>query len=690
MKSFVEHTYIGSGPKAKAAAKAHLNYIQHRGGHDKELGGRTFFDRDRDDSSGADFRRALARASDYGALMHKLILSPGCKNVNLREYTREVVEALGDSKGLELQWHAVIHKNTDHDHVHVAILGRDEKGRQLKLDRHDHNYAREVGDKYLERKHEFDRYFENTLENIVLKEAPPERGLDLEKLFKPFRPEKDKKQPARDKQDRKRKENKEFFSRKERPTQLPARKKNRKQRLLEARGRNDFYHDLYVSNMNRQRLNQLKEAKPDLGHFIEQELAQQDRHDAIRREEIAKKVAELDRILGIAPAKTREKKTEIEQKKREPETHRINTDEIDMELIASEDKLVLHNGDVISKYDTAEFLKAKNNELKSSPRSEWLNRDDYGTLWTWINSKERFGDNCFGDPPIRSIEKGIDEKAAYVPVDREDIDLDSIASNDKLLLKNGEYISKYDSAEYLKELDATLKASPKSQWLDKNDYNKLHTWIGAKDRDGESCYGNPPLKNRDEKEQELEQSPGPFEPIPSEEQPSPDSERLETDRVNNLLDELRAQTRNLDIHEQAAELRALHVQYTEKIFGVQEPQDIASTTNSEMESESAEKKETPEIPMEHEPEIQIEKIKIQELEVPIVEIEPVSDTPTQGELDEKELQIEERKQSLDYFEKLVEELKALLEARAKEEEKRLKEEQEREEKEREEREKEER
>ena len=689
MKSVVKHSYIRSGPKAKATAKAHLNYIQHRGGHDKELGGRTFFDRDREDSSGADFRRALARASDYGAVMHKLILSPGCKNVNLQEYTREVVEALGDSKGLELQWHAVIHKNTDHDHVHVAILGRDAKGRQLKLDRHDHDYAREIGDKYLERKHEFDRYFENTLENIVLKEAPPERGLDLEKLFKPFRPEKDKKQP--DKQDPKGKEDKEFFSRKERPTQLPARKKGRKQRLMDARGRNDFYHDLYVSNMNRQRLNQLKEAKPELEHFIEQELAQQDRHDAVRREEIAKKVAELDRILGIAPAKTREKKTEIEQKKGEPEKRKINRDEINLELIATEDKLVLHNGDVISKYDTAEFLKAKNNELKSSPRSEWLNRDDYGTLWTWINSKERFGDNCFGDPPIRSLEKDIDEKAAYVPVDREDIDLDRIASNDKILLKNGEYISKYDSAEYLKELDTTLQSSPKSQWLDKNDYKKLHTWIGAKDRDGEGCYGNPPLLNRDEKEQELEQTAEPVEANQPDGPPSLlDPERLETVRVNGLLDELRVQTQSLDMQGQAAQLRALHVQYTEKIFRVQEPQELAGTAQSEVDNESVDKKETPNIEKEHEPEIQIEEIKIQELEVPIVEIEGVSDTPTQGEVDEKELEIEERKQSLDYFEKLVEELKALLEARALEEEKRLKEEQEREEKEREEREKEER
>lgn len=331
MRTVVKHSYIQArSANAKAKAIAHLNYIQHRSGHDKEQGGRLFFDKDRDESSGAEFRHEIKNASRYGTVMHKLILSPGVQGTNLKEYTREVMEELGEARGQDLIWQAVAHTNTEHDHVHVTVLGHDYRGGRVKFTRHDHEHARAVGDRYIERKHEFDRYYDRTLDRILGTEQPP-REFDLDKLTDTYyRPEKEyeKKKGGRGSRGRKGDKSKESETHERYRTNLPFRRKGRKQRLIESRGRkdSDYFHDLYVSNTNRQRLEQLKEARPELRDSIEQQLAAQDKHDAERRAQNAKQVAELERILGIgsfeskkheSALKATEKPQEKEQKKAE-------------------------------------------------------------------------------------------------------------------------------------------------------------------------------------------------------------------------------------------------------------------------------------------------------------------------------------------------------------------------------------
>ena len=56
--------------------------------------------------------------------MHTLILSPGDNSIDIREYTRESMEALEDRLGHKLDWYGVIHENTDHHHAHVVIAGK--------------------------------------------------------------------------------------------------------------------------------------------------------------------------------------------------------------------------------------------------------------------------------------------------------------------------------------------------------------------------------------------------------------------------------------------------------------------------------------------------------------------------------------------------------------------------------------
>jgi hypothetical protein len=159
-----KHRYT-KGWKAKDRALAHLQYIQNRPGEDKEAQGgrpRMFFDGRRDEVPADEIARKVHEsfARDKGqALMHKLTLSPGINGLDMQEYIRELMTQLGRYKGLDLDWDAIVHKNTDHEHVHVVIQNHDKDGRLVRFDKHEYQLLREWGDRYLEREIEpLDRY----------------------------------------------------------------------------------------------------------------------------------------------------------------------------------------------------------------------------------------------------------------------------------------------------------------------------------------------------------------------------------------------------------------------------------------------------------------------------------------------------------------------------------------------------
>ena len=67
--------------------------------------------------------------------MFKFILSPefGDK-LDLRQYTKDFVKKLEQDLGTPLEWVGVDHYNTEHPHVHLAVRGKDEHGKALRID----------------------------------------------------------------------------------------------------------------------------------------------------------------------------------------------------------------------------------------------------------------------------------------------------------------------------------------------------------------------------------------------------------------------------------------------------------------------------------------------------------------------------------------------------------------------------
>lgn len=119
----VKARYVRASSDSGRHISAHVLYIEEREKGEKERD-REFFDRDREGIEGREVEQAMLENQGDRTAMHKLILSPGDNEVDLREYTRDSLGALEGRLGHKLDWYAVIHENTNHHHAHVVIAGK--------------------------------------------------------------------------------------------------------------------------------------------------------------------------------------------------------------------------------------------------------------------------------------------------------------------------------------------------------------------------------------------------------------------------------------------------------------------------------------------------------------------------------------------------------------------------------------
>jgi len=68
--------------------------------------------------------------------MFKIIVSPEFgERMDLEKHTRDLMTRIEQSLKTRLEWIAVVHHNTEHPHVHIALRGIDERGLALRLPR---------------------------------------------------------------------------------------------------------------------------------------------------------------------------------------------------------------------------------------------------------------------------------------------------------------------------------------------------------------------------------------------------------------------------------------------------------------------------------------------------------------------------------------------------------------------------
>jgi type IV secretory pathway VirD2 relaxase len=69
------------------------------------------------------------------AKFHKIILSPEySERIELKDYAREVMAHMERDLGRSIEWVAVLHKNTDNHHAHIAVRGVDGEGKSLDIE----------------------------------------------------------------------------------------------------------------------------------------------------------------------------------------------------------------------------------------------------------------------------------------------------------------------------------------------------------------------------------------------------------------------------------------------------------------------------------------------------------------------------------------------------------------------------
>lgn len=173
-QSVTKHRYW-SGKEAVKAVSEYSNYLKYREGEDKEKGGRVFFDAEKDKTD-IDLRETVKNLKTRGAAAHELVLSPGVNTVDPMAYTRELMGKLERSKGQELEWVAVAHSNTDHNHIHVLLSGESKDKKPVLLRKDDHANMREWGDKYLEREHFLERYLDREADREIDRGFEYDRG----------------------------------------------------------------------------------------------------------------------------------------------------------------------------------------------------------------------------------------------------------------------------------------------------------------------------------------------------------------------------------------------------------------------------------------------------------------------------------------------------------------------------------
>lgn len=86
----------------------------------------------------ADMAKTLHRWQQRGdEKLHKIILSPEyAERIDLKDYSRELMSQMEHDLGRKLEWAAIIHKNTDNHHVHIALRGVDKAGDVLDIEQY--------------------------------------------------------------------------------------------------------------------------------------------------------------------------------------------------------------------------------------------------------------------------------------------------------------------------------------------------------------------------------------------------------------------------------------------------------------------------------------------------------------------------------------------------------------------------
>jgi len=128
-KVIVKARVVKMNAYGKKAAQLHERYLQ-RDHVGKDGGEGKFYSRNE-----ALKNPELEPGAHGEAHQFRFIISPAdAHELELTEFTKELMQQVEKDLGRELHWKAVNHYNTDNPHVHVIVRGVDRQGKELRID----------------------------------------------------------------------------------------------------------------------------------------------------------------------------------------------------------------------------------------------------------------------------------------------------------------------------------------------------------------------------------------------------------------------------------------------------------------------------------------------------------------------------------------------------------------------------
>jgi hypothetical protein len=479
MGSVVIHRYVKVGGDGVGRSKAHIRYIQHRRGDDKERvdddagvrrARRELFDGGRDSLERREINNLIERERPGGVAIHKLTLSPGVQGVDLREYTRQVMDEFGKEKGWDLQWAAAMHKNTDHDHIHVVILGSDANGQRIRIDKRDHDLLRYKSDQYLERERLYDRELDREFRGVA--EVVREHGWDREgdRLGQLLGKNRDADRPEQER---------EVEDDRDKPVEVRC--------WDEAAG--DSETVVYDQDSS------LRELKRAL------EIEEQSSEKAIGEKEV-------ERIKRWIEEKERAEEHERSQHKREDGERQEPDEDTDKPVeVRCWDEAAGDSETVV--YDRESSLKELRRavEIEESGSEKQLSAQELERLRGWIEEKELAGEREQATAAKKQAGRG-EEKTALPKPEKwsKARALAEMPEWQKIAVQDQTY-TRYSTQEELKKLDEHLKTHYDDR-IDKQQYAMMQRWIEAKARNGDGCHARWDRRRFEKKQQEREQEGG--------------------------------------------------------------------------------------------------------------------------------------------------------------------------------------
>ncbi len=437
MPSVLRHSYI-KGRNMGKRARAHLNYIVYRPGDDREAGGRgREFRSNLDEDAGTSgylFRQALQKETGRNDVVHKLMLSPGHNDVDMDAYVKEIMGHLGRAKGQDLRYGYVVHDNTDHQHAHVILLGRDCEDGLVRLSKLDHMAIRAWGDRYLEREHSVERQLDYQMEQFARQRGlnigfQAERGHEFYKLLD--EPKGKDKQAERDTREW------EWIDEKwkqalERPEYEPLARLGKTS--FHDLGRQAELAQLFRNNYQQQLWQDIHDNSPQLQEAAKERLETL----AEQRQEILAGIAERTqaqdgwKLIDTLSKEFTKEARELHELLNPQEPREWERGDVDAAKVADEDKIVFPDGTTYTKYDRSDELLKLDRFLKEFPEHR-LDKEDYSRLWSWIGNKDRYGEDVYGQPPLKPIEHELVDRELAEASERDEperpLDLDKLGEN---------------------------------------------------------------------------------------------------------------------------------------------------------------------------------------------------------------------------------------------------------------------